>query len=40
MAKVGRVEVARDPDGRALRACLKRVEQALDMLKKAVVLFG
>ena len=34
VAEVGSVEVARDPEVRALRARLKRVEQALDMLKK------
>ena len=40
VAEVGSVEVARDPEVRALRACLKRAEQELDMLKKALVIFG
>ncbi|OGX82101.1 transposase [Hymenobacter coccineus] len=39
VAEVGRVEVARDPQG-ALRAANKRLAQELDMLKKALVLFG
>ena len=40
VAEVGSVEVARDPEVRQLRAQLKRAEQELDMLKKAVVIFG
>ena len=34
VAELGSVEVARDPEVRALRARLKRAEQELDMLKK------
>ncbi|WP_234795079.1 transposase [Hymenobacter arizonensis] len=34
VAEVGSVEVARDPEVRALRARLKRAEQELDILKK------
>ncbi len=37
VAEVGRVEVARDPEVRQLRARLKRAEQELDSLKKALV---
>ena len=40
MAEVGSVEVARDPEVRALRARLKRAEQELDILKKTLVIFG
>ena len=40
MAEVGSLEVARDPEVRALRARLKRAEQELDILKKALVIFG
>jgi transposase len=40
LAEVGREEVARDPEVRALRARLKRAEQELDILKKALVIFG
>ena len=40
VAEVGSVEVARDPEVRALRARLKRAEQELDILKKALVIFG
>ena len=40
MAEVGSEEVARDPEVRALRARLKRAEQELDILKKALVIFG
>ena len=40
VAEVGSVEVARDPEVRQLRAHLKRAEQELDMLKKALVIFG
>ncbi|GAC1605647.1 MAG: hypothetical protein NVS3B25_34980 [Hymenobacter sp.] len=40
VAEVGRVEVARDPEVRALRAANKRLGQELDMLKKALVIFG
>ena len=39
-AEVGSKAVAPDPEVRALRARLKRAEQALDMLKKALVIFG
>ena len=39
-AEVGSVEVARDPEVRALRAHLKRAEQELDILKKALVIFA
>ena len=37
MAEVGNVEVARDPEVRALRAANKRGTQELDILKKALV---
>ena len=40
VAEVGSEEVARDPEVRALRARLKRAEQELDILKKALVFFG
>ncbi|MBC6609116.1 transposase [Hymenobacter sp. BT188] len=40
VAEVGSLEVARDPEVRALRAANKRGTQELDMLKKAVVIFG
>ena len=40
MAEVGSVEVARGPEVRALRARLKRAEQELGVLKKALVIFG
>ena len=40
VAEVGSVEVARDPQVRQLRAQLKRAEQELDILKKALVIFG
>ena len=40
VAEVGSAEVARDPEVRALRARLNRAEQELDILKKAVVIFG
>jgi transposase len=36
VAEVGSVEVARDPEVRALRAANKRLAQELDMLKKAL----
>ena len=39
MAEVGSVEVARDPESRTPRARLKRAEQELDVLKKALVIF-
>jgi transposase len=39
-AEVGSEEVARDPEVRALRARLKRAEQELNILKKALVIFG
>jgi transposase len=37
VAEVGSEEVARDPE---VRARLKRAEQELDILKKALVIFG
>ena len=40
VAEVGSVEIARDPEVRQLRAQLKRAEQELDILKKALVIFG
>jgi transposase len=40
VAEVSSEEVARDPEVRALWARLKRAEQELDMLKKALVIFG
>lgn len=40
VAEVGSVEVARDPEVRALRAANKRLAQELDILKKALVTFG
>lgn len=40
VAEVGSEEVARDPEVRAQRARLKRAEQELDSLKKALVIFG
>ena len=40
VAEVGSVEVARDPEVRQLRAQLRRAEQELDILKKALVIFG
>ena len=40
VAEVGSVEVARDPEVRALRARLKRAGQELDSLKNAVVIFA
>jgi len=40
VAEVGSEEVARDPEVRALRARLKRAEQELGVLKKALVVFG
>jgi transposase len=40
VAEVGSVEVARDPEVRQLRAQLKRAEQELDILKKALVIFS
>ena len=40
VAEVGSVEVARDPEVRALRAANKRLAQELDSLKKALVIFG
>jgi transposase len=40
IAEVGSAEVARDPEVRQLRAQLKRAEQELDILKKALVIFG
>ncbi|WP_262898966.1 hypothetical protein [Hymenobacter piscis] len=40
MAEVGSVEVARDPEVRALRAANKWLAQELDIFKKALVIFG
>ena len=40
VAEVGSEEVTRGPGVRALRARLKRVEQELNILKKALVIFG
>ena len=40
VAEVDSVEVTRDPEVRQLRAQLKRAEQELDILKKALVIFG
>ena len=40
VAEVGSVEVARDPEVRALRAASKQGMQELDILKKALVIFG
>ena len=40
VAEVGSMEVARDPEVRALRAANKRLAQELDILKKALVIFG
>ena len=40
MAEVGSAEVARDSEVRALRVRLKQAEQELDILKKALVIFG
>ena len=40
MAEVGSVEVARDTEVHALRASLKRAEQELDILKKALIIFA
>ena len=40
VAEVGSVEVARDPEVRQLRPQLKRAEQELDSLKRALVIFG
>jgi transposase len=37
IAEVGSVEVVRDPEVHQLRAQLKRAEQELDILKKALV---
>jgi transposase len=40
VAEVGSVEVARDADVRLLRAANKRLAHELDILKKALVIFG
>ena len=40
VTEVGSLEVARDPEVRALRAANKRLAQELDILKKALVIFG
>ena len=39
-AEVGSVEVARDPEVRALRAELQRVQRERDILKKALAIFS
>jgi transposase len=39
VAEVGSLEVARNPEVRALRAANKRLAQELDILKKALVIF-
>lgn len=40
VAEVGSVEVARDPEVRALRGANKRLTQKLDSLKKALAIFS
>ena len=40
VAEVGSVEKSRDPEVRALRVVNKRLVQELDILKKALVIFG
>ncbi len=40
VAEVGSVEAAHDPEVRALRAANKRLAQEIDILKKALVIFG
>ena len=40
VTEVGSVEVARDPEVRVLRTANKRLAQELDILKKALVIFG
>jgi len=40
VAEVGSEEVARDPEVRALRACLKRAEQELAILIEALLIFS
>ena len=40
MTEVGSVEVARDPEVRALRAANKRLAQEFDIKKEALVIFG
>ena len=40
VVEVGSVEVARGSEVSALRARLKRAEQKLDILEKALVIFG
>ena len=40
MVEVGSVEKSRDPRVRALRVVNKRLVQELDILKKALVIFG
>jgi transposase len=40
VAEVGSEELARDPEVRALRAANERQAQELDILKKALAIFG
>lgn len=40
VAEVGSVELARDPEIKALRAAKKRLEQEVDILKKALAIFS
>ncbi len=40
VAEVGSVELARDPEVKALRAAKKRLEQEVDILKKALAIFS
>jgi len=40
VAEGGSAELARDPEVRALRAANKRLAQEVDILKKALVIFG
>ena len=40
IAEVASVEVAHDPEVRALRAAKQRLAQELNILKKALVIFG
>ena len=40
IAKIGSMEVACDPEVRALRAANKQLAQELDILKRALVIFG
>ena len=40
VAEVGSVEVARDPEVRALRTANKRLAKTLNILEKALAIFG